>query len=46
MSDRYDLRIAKTAEKDLKDLPVKQFKQVASKIFSLCGNPRPNDHIN
>ncbi|KAB8314101.1 type II toxin-antitoxin system RelE/ParE family toxin [Tolypothrix campylonemoides VB511288] len=44
MSERYDLRIAKTAEKDLIDLPAKQFKQVVSKIFSLQGNPRPQDY--
>jgi mRNA interferase RelE/StbE len=42
MSDRYTLRVAKTAEKDLLDLPAKQFKQVASKIFSLH-EPRPQD---
>ncbi len=45
MSDRFVLRIAKTAEKDLKDLPAKQYKQVASKIFSLCADPRPHDYI-
>ncbi|NMG18322.1 type II toxin-antitoxin system RelE family toxin [Brasilonema bromeliae] len=44
MSERYDLRIAKTAEKDLIDLPAKQFKQVVSKIFSLQSNPRPQDY--
>ncbi|NEQ19666.1 MAG: type II toxin-antitoxin system RelE/ParE family toxin, partial [Microcoleus sp. SIO2G3] len=44
MSERYNLRIAKTAEKDLIDLPAKQFKQVVSKIFSLQGNPRPQDY--
>jgi mRNA interferase RelE/StbE len=43
MSDRYTLRIAKTAEKDLLDLQAKQFKQVVSKIFSLQGIPRPQD---
>ncbi len=43
MSERYTLRIAKTAEKDLLDLQAKQFKQVVSKIFSLQGNPRPQD---
>ncbi len=43
MSERYTLRVAKTAEKDLNNLPPKQFKQVASKIFSLQGNPQPND---
>ncbi|MBW4449224.1 MAG: type II toxin-antitoxin system RelE/ParE family toxin [Spirirestis rafaelensis WJT71-NPBG6] len=43
MSKRYDLRIARTAEKDLVDLQAKQFKQVVSKILSLQGNPRPQD---
>ncbi|NJM71448.1 MAG: type II toxin-antitoxin system RelE/ParE family toxin [Scytonema sp. RU_4_4] len=43
MSERYDLRIARTAERDLIDLPAKQFKQVVSKIFSLQANPRPQD---
>jgi len=43
MSERYGLRIAKTAEKDLSDLQAKQYKQVASKIFSLQGNPQPQD---
>ncbi|KAB8332712.1 type II toxin-antitoxin system RelE/ParE family toxin [Scytonema tolypothrichoides VB-61278] len=44
MSERYDLRIAKTAEKDLINLPAKQFKQLVSKIFSLQSNPRPQDY--
>ncbi|BAZ11978.1 hypothetical protein NIES4071_38060 [Calothrix sp. NIES-4071] len=44
MSDRYTLRIARSAEKELFDLPLKQFKQVAVKIFSLQGNPRPQDY--
>jgi mRNA interferase RelE/StbE len=39
----YLLRIAYTAEKDLKDLQPKQYKQVASKIFSLIRNPKPHD---
>jgi mRNA interferase RelE/StbE len=43
MSERYILRIAKSAEKDLLDLQAKQFKQVVSKIFSLQSNPRPQD---
>ncbi len=42
-SDRYAIRIAKTAEKDLFDLQTKQFAQVAKKIFSLQGNPKPHD---
>ena len=41
--ERYVLRIAKTAEKDLSDLQTKQFAQVAKKIFSLQGNPKPQD---
>jgi len=40
---RYALRIAKTAEKDLLALQTKQFAQVAKKIFSLQGNPKPQD---
>ncbi len=44
MTDRYDLRIAKTAEKDLRNLIPKHFKQVVTKLFSLCDNPRPQDH--
>ncbi|MEA5593715.1 type II toxin-antitoxin system RelE/ParE family toxin [Rivularia sp. UHCC 0363] len=43
MSERYTLRIAKTAEKDLLKLQPKQYKQVVSKILSLQGNPRPQD---
>jgi mRNA interferase RelE/StbE len=43
MSERYTLRIAKTAEKDLLKLQAKQFKQVVSKILSLQGSPRPQD---
>lgn len=44
MSERYTLRIAKTAEKDLLKLQPKQYKQVVSKILSLQGNPRPQDY--
>ncbi|GAA6621889.1 type II toxin-antitoxin system RelE family toxin [Scytonema sp. NUACC26] len=43
MSERYTLRIAKTVEKDLLDLPAKHYKQVVSKIFSLQSNPQPHD---
>ena len=43
MSDRYALRIAKTAEKELLSLQNKQFAQVAKKILSLQANPRPQD---
>jgi len=41
--DRYQYRIAKTAEKDLVALQPKQFKQIVTKIFSLQDNPRPHD---
>ncbi len=41
--ERYALRIAKTAKKDLLDLQTKQFAQVAKKIFSLQRNPKPQD---
>ena len=41
--ERYGLRIAKTAEKDLLDLQTKQFAQIAKKLFSLQGNPKPQD---
>ncbi|MBX9254860.1 type II toxin-antitoxin system RelE/ParE family toxin [Desmonostoc muscorum CCALA 125] len=41
MSERYTLRIAKTTEKNLRDLQAKQFKQIVSKILSLQGTPRP-----
>ncbi len=43
MSERFSLRIAKTAEKDLLKLQAKQYKQVVSKILSLQGDPRPQD---
>ncbi|MBW4426306.1 MAG: type II toxin-antitoxin system RelE/ParE family toxin [Nostoc desertorum CM1-VF14] len=43
MSERYSLRIAKTAEKDFLDLQAKLYKQVVSKILSLQGNSRPQD---
>lgn len=42
-SDRYALRIAKTAEKDLIVLPPKIFKQVVGKLLSLQGEPHPQD---
>jgi mRNA interferase RelE/StbE len=41
--DRYAIRIAKTAEKDLLALQTKQFAQVAKKIFALQGNSKPQD---
>jgi mRNA interferase RelE/StbE len=43
MSERYSLRVAKTAEKDLLDLQAKFYKQVVSKILSLQGSPQPQD---
>jgi mRNA interferase RelE/StbE len=43
MSERYRLRIARTAEKDLLELQAKQYKQVVSKILSLQGNSQPQD---
>lgn len=43
MSERYSLRIAKTAEKDLLDLQAKLYKQVVSKILLLQGNSQPQD---
>ncbi|MBD2728115.1 type II toxin-antitoxin system RelE/ParE family toxin [Nostoc sp. FACHB-892] len=43
MSERYSLRIAKTAEKDLLDLQAKLYKQVVSKILSLQGNSQTQD---
>lgn len=45
ISERYSLRIAKTAEKDLLDLQAKFYKQVVAKILSLQGNPQPQDCI-
>ncbi|MGF1672765.1 MAG: type II toxin-antitoxin system RelE/ParE family toxin [Rivularia sp. (in: cyanobacteria)] len=45
MSERYTLRVAKTAEKDLLKLQAKQYKQVVSKILSVQGNPRPQDCV-
>jgi len=43
MTERYAIRLTKSAEKDLYDLPPKQFKQVVKKIFSLQANPIPQD---
>ncbi len=37
--------ITKQAKKFLDNLPSKQFRQVAKKIFSLMENPLPNDSI-
>ena len=43
MTERYAIRLTKSAEKDLYDLPPKQFKQVVKKIFSLQAHPIPQD---
>ena len=44
MTERYAIKLTKSAEKQLYDLPPKQFKQVAKKIFSLQSEPRPQDY--
>ncbi len=43
MTERYALRLTKSAEKELYDLQLKQFKQVVKKIFSLQSIPQPQD---
>ncbi|KAM3101864.1 type II toxin-antitoxin system RelE family toxin [Phormidesmis sp. 146-12] len=43
MPDRYALQVTKSAEKELYDLQLKQFRQVVKKIFSLQAEPRPQD---
>jgi mRNA interferase RelE/StbE len=43
MADSFSLRIAKPAVKFLKDLPLKDFKQVMIKVISLQSDSRPND---
>jgi mRNA interferase RelE/StbE len=43
MANRYALRLTKAAEKALYGLPLKQFRQVVRKIFSLQAEPRPQD---
>lgn len=43
MTKRYALQLTRSAEKFLYALPAKQFKQVATKVFSLQSNPRPQD---
>lgn len=43
MADGFSLRIAKPTIKFLKDLPLKDFKQVMVKVISLQSEPRPND---
>jgi len=40
----YDLRIKKSARKQLLKLQPKFFKQVMSKILALTDNPRPQDY--
>lgn len=44
MAERYALRLTKAAEKFLYGLQAKQFKQVATKVFSLQSTPRPHDY--
>ncbi len=39
----YTVSIGKQALKALKNLPNKEFKQIALKIFSLQSNPKPQD---
>lgn len=46
MSERYALRIAKTAEKDLHDLSSQNFAQIVKKILSLQGDSKPQDSKN
>jgi mRNA interferase RelE/StbE len=43
MTARFALRVTKSAEKELYDLQLKQFRQVVKKIFSLQLEPRPQD---
>jgi mRNA interferase RelE/StbE len=43
MAESFPLRIGKPAVKFLKDLPLKDFKQVIVKVISLQSNPRPQD---
>ncbi|NJP11587.1 MAG: type II toxin-antitoxin system RelE/ParE family toxin [Leptolyngbyaceae cyanobacterium RU_5_1] len=43
MAEQYALRLTKSAQKFLYKLQAKQFKQVATKIFSLPANPFPQD---
>ena len=38
---RYTIKIKKSAEKELDVLPLKIYKQIASRIFMLENNPRP-----
>lgn len=44
MTKRYAIKLTKSAEKQLYNLPLKQFKQVTKKIFSLQSQPRPQDY--
>lgn len=43
MSKDFLLQIGKSALKDLKKLPLKEFKQVMVKILMLQTNPKPQD---
>ena len=41
MTSSYNVRIKKSAEKELRGLPKKNLKQVFSRIHALATNPRP-----
>jgi mRNA interferase RelE/StbE len=43
MAESFSLRIGKPAVKFLRDLPLKDFKQVMIKVISLQSNPKPQD---
>jgi mRNA interferase RelE/StbE len=43
MAESFSLRIGKPAVKFLKDLPLKEFKQIVIKVISLQSDPRPQD---
>jgi mRNA interferase RelE/StbE len=43
MAESFSLRIGKPAVKFLKDLPLKEFKQVMIKVISLQANSKPQD---
>ena len=41
MTDSYNVRIKKSAEKELRALPPKYLKQIVSRIRALSAGPRP-----
>jgi mRNA interferase RelE/StbE len=43
MAESFSLRIGKPAVKFLKDLPLKEFKQIVIKVISLQSDPRLQD---